>query len=251
MNNHGNVFFLKRHASKWGRIGGVDAVLEGIKAIVESKQEFDYVVHLSGQDYPIKTNKEFQDFLATQKPKSMLQYYPIPYPGHPHIDDSINYWHFYLFRWHIIFPKQNTFSNQMLNRIWNAAVKNIKLHPRLPYGFSPYCGPAYWCLHFDCIEYIYNFLKKHKLYYHFFRFVQYPDEFFFHTLLANSPLADRLQNQRLVYLDFSSKNAHPAILTMYDLDAVLSSNKFFARKFDSTIDCSVLDLIDKKVFGIY
>lgn len=244
-----NVFFLKRHASRWGRIGGIDAVLEGIKAIIESNQEFDYVVHLSGQDYPLKTNEEIQDFLASQRPKSIIQFYPIPYPDHPHIDEFFTYWHLYVFKWHIIFPKQNILSNSTLNRMWNTFAKSIKSRPKLPYGYRPYYGSAYWCLHRDSIEYIYRFLKTHKLYYNYFRFVQYPDESFFHILLVNSPLVDTLQNQRLVYLDFSSGNAHPAILTRSDLEKILSSNKFFARKFDTLIDGSILDLIDEKVIG--
>ncbi len=51
-----NVHFLKRHTCYWGGFGHVAATLEGIKSITRPGSEFDYVILLTGQDYPIKTN---------------------------------------------------------------------------------------------------------------------------------------------------------------------------------------------------
>ncbi len=45
--HHDNVYFLKRHVSKWGRMGCVKAMLEGVNFINEKGIKFDYLVNLS------------------------------------------------------------------------------------------------------------------------------------------------------------------------------------------------------------
>src|SRR5512133_3964658 len=62
-----NVHFLKRYDCYWGEFGHVQASLEGIRELRKQKISFDYVFLLTGQDYPIKTNAQIQDFLQYHK----------------------------------------------------------------------------------------------------------------------------------------------------------------------------------------
>lgn len=247
LNWRSNVFFIPRHHTPWGRIGCVKAELAGIKQIVESNIDFDFTVNLSGQDYPIKSNQQIQDTLQSGIGFSFLRYYPIPYEGHPQMQEWILYRHYYFLRWHISFPKADIFETPWLNRLWNPLVARHKASYPLPSDMLPFYGSAYWCLSKEAALYIYNYLEKHKDYLKRFSHVQFPDEFFFQTTLLNSFLKDKIVDENYRFIDFSSKKAHPNVMLSDDLPRLFSSPKLFARKFDMTVDNRVLDLIDERI----
>lgn len=58
-----NIFFIKRYESFWGR-GIIEPILEGINVIAQKNLQFDFIVLLSGQDYPIKNRGEISNFLG-------------------------------------------------------------------------------------------------------------------------------------------------------------------------------------------
>lgn len=80
----------------------------------------------------------------------------------------------------------------------------------------------------------------------YFTYIKIPDEFFFQTVLMNSPFQSTLvrDHKRLIIWDGGSP--HPRTLTRADLPALLSSGAFFARKFDDAADAAVLDAIDRQ-----
>src|SRR6266498_4447774 len=51
-----NVYFLERHVCYWGDFGHVQATLKGIAELYRRAIAFDYVILLTGQDYPLRTN---------------------------------------------------------------------------------------------------------------------------------------------------------------------------------------------------
>lgn len=242
-----NIFFLKRFVTKWGQVGCVQAMLEGIRAIIDFGIDFDYAINLSGQDYPIKSNRQIQEYLQEKPDNAYLNYTSIPYSTHKHIDDWIQSWHFYLGEYHIVFPKQRIFSNNVLNKMWNPFVNAISVRRKLPFSYKPYYGGAYWCLPKANVKYINNFTNDHRNYIKWFAHVRFPDEFFFQTLLKNSPFQNHLINDDMRYIDFSQRKAHPKTLTMNDFEKFMSTHNLFARKFDLLVDAEVLDRIDQEI----
>ena len=135
----------------------------------------------------------------------------------------------------------------MLNKIWNPIVNAISVRRKLPFSYKPYYGGAYWCLSKAHIKYVYNFTNDHKNYIKWFARVHFPDEFFFQTLLRNSPFQNHLINDDMRYIDFSQRKAHPKTLTMDDFEKFMSTHNLFARKFDLLVDTAVLDRIDQEI----
>jgi hypothetical protein len=80
----------------------------------------------------------------------------------------------------------------------------------------------------------------------FFKHVWIPDELFFQTIVMNSPLRDTIVNDDLRYVDWTRPTA-PAILGRQDFDTLRNSGKLFARKFDTTVDREILDLLDQRI----
>jgi hypothetical protein len=101
-------------------------------------------------------------------------------------------------------------------------------------------GSTWFCLHKDHVEYILDFVKNNPDYLKFFSTVLIPEEHFFQIILLNSPHKSEIVNDSLRYLVWPG----PKILRTEDIDDILNSGKFFARKFDIEIDSNVLDMLD-------
>jgi hypothetical protein len=81
----------------------------------------------------------------------------------------------------------------------------------------------------------------------FFRHALHPDELFFQTVLLNSPLADTVVDDHLRFIDWRDDPGSPAVLQTPDRDAMIASGKLFARKFDTSVDEGILDLLDEHI----
>jgi hypothetical protein len=220
------VRFLERHTCHWGGFGHVRASLKGIEALLSSDTEFDYAILLTGQDYPIKSNRYIARFFETQHPKSFMAVSPLPSASWSPRGglDRIEYAHLRFHGRHLRLPIRLSF----------------------PEGLRPFGGGAYWALSRDCIEYVSNFVAERPDVIRFFRHVDIPDEIFFHTILMNSPRRDTIVDENLRYIDWT-QGRRPALLETRDLDALRASPKLFARKFDVHHDENVLDLIDREL----
>ena len=241
-----NVFFLKRHVCKWGDFGHVRATLKGIRQAMKQEIKYDYFYLITGQDYPIKSNRQIQEFLENSDGQSYIEYSSSIYlPKHWY--ERISYWHINPGKYYLVFPRESDLNSPILNYAYNHLVKSIPYRRKLPLNFEPYFGSSYWCLSNECIKYVYDFLAKNKHFEKFFKYVNIPDEIFFQTIILNSPLKVKLIDNGLMYIDFSAGGRHPAILTKENFDKLMDSSDLFARKFDFTIDPDILDMIDKVI----
>jgi Core-2/I-Branching enzyme len=221
------VSFLPRHACHWGGFGHVRASLKGIAAIHESSFDPDYTILLSGQDYPIKSNRAIRAFLAEHEGRSSFMHFPLPTPhwtggGLPRFRD----WHLRWRRIHVRIPLRRT----------------------LPLGLEPWGGSAYWIMSRRAREVVHAFVTEHPEYVQFFNHVDIPDESFFQTILLNSPVASDCDDIRLHYTEWRRTPA-PAVLLKTDYPHLVESPCLFARKFDPRIDADVMDLIDEHLLA--
>jgi hypothetical protein len=221
------VRFLPRHVSHWGGFGHVLATLKGLEDVFERELPFDYVVLLTGQDYPLRSADSIERFLDDANGRSFMNHWPLPYApwGSRGGLDRLEDWHFIThLRFHLALP----------------------LRRRLPNGLVPWGGGAYWCLSRAVAEYIHGFVRKNRAYVDFFEHVLIPDELFFQTIVLNSPLRESIVNENLRFIDWSREPA-PAILRVTDFPQLVASGKLFARKFDATVDPMILDMLDDHI----
>lgn len=223
-----SVHFLERHRCHWGGFGHVHATLKGIDELRRQGVPFDYVILLTGQDYPIKPNARVERFFESARPKSFMGVSALPSRSWSPRGglDRVEYWHLRFRGYHARSP----------------------LKRRLPGGLHPHGGGAYWCLSRECIEYVASFVAERPDVVSFFRHVDIPDEIFFHTVLMSSKLRDTIVNDNLRYIDWT-RGRRPAILETRDFEALRASPKLFARKFDVEHDENVLDLIDRHLLA--
>jgi hypothetical protein len=219
-----SVHFLERHTCHWGGFGHVRATLKGIDELRRIGTPFDYVILLTGQDYPIKSNEHIESFFTLAKGNSFMGFSALPSDSWSPRGglDRIEYRHLRVHGRHLRSPFRR----------------------RFPAGLRPYGGGAYWCLSRACIEYVARFVAERPDVVEFFESVDIPDELFFQTVVLNSELGDTVVNDNLRYIDWT-RGRRPAILGAADFTALRNSQKLFARKFDVQQDEAVLDLIDR------
>jgi Core-2/I-Branching enzyme len=224
----GSVHFLERHNCHWGGFGHVRATLKGIEWLMARDAPFDYLVLLTGQDYPIKSNDLITRFFEENRGRSFMAFHSLPKPSWTPRGglDRIEYWHLRAYGHHLRSPLKRSF----------------------PRGLRPFGGGAYWCLSKECIEYISRFVGERSDVVSFIKHVDIPDEIFFQTVVMNSELAETIVNDNLRYIDWT-RGRSPAILETGDFEGLARSPKLFARKFDIEHDEEILDLIDDQLLG--
>lgn len=225
-----NVHFLERHRCHYGGFGHVEATIKGIRELFRRGVRFDHALLLTGQDYPIASNRRIGEFFRENEGLSFMTGFPLPSDEWQEGGmDRIESWHVRLGSHYVRIPGIGG-----------------PLARRPPAGLRPYGGSAYWCLSRECTEYVHGFLQDARSYERFFRFVNVPDEIFFQTILLNSPLRHTIVNDDLRYLEWRHPEVAggPAVLRRSDFESIMGSGKLFARKFDVTEDAEILDLID-------
>jgi hypothetical protein len=239
-----NVSFLPRRRIHWGGWAIASTFLDGLEALAELAPDAEYVLNLSGQDYPLKTKDAMRAHLAGQDGRSFLDHFRIPVAdGAGSLDwslqrgglDRIEFWHFHAYRRHARFPGK--------------FVPLSRGPRRLPAGLEPYGGQAWWVLSAAAVAYVRRFLRERPDVLRFFRFVDVPDELMFQTVLLSSPLRDSIVNDDLRYIVWKPGVSHPDLLTSADLPQLQRSGDFFGRKFDPGADPEVLDVIDRELLS--
>jgi hypothetical protein len=224
--------FVKRHACRWGAFGIVRGTISLIQALIASEMNFDYATLLSGSDYPIKSNREIAMFLDANRGREFIESFLLTAPN----------------RWsgHGGYYKA---PERMLCRHlrFRSRVMRLPGLRKMPAGLKPYGGSQWWTLSREAIAHIVQFIDHTPEFLSFSKQSFIPDESFIQTIVSNSRLADMVTGDdlRLVIWD-RPLPPYPATLTIDDLDTLLTSNKFFARKFNARTDATVLQALDDR-----
>jgi hypothetical protein len=204
--------------------------VNSFKEIIPQFKNDQYVSLISGQDYPLITNKEMNRFLSQNQGKAFMEFYPI-YNDWEEAIPRLEKYHLTNYS----FP-----GNTMVESILNSL-----LPKRMPPKELTYVGRSQWfTITIEHIEYIVDFLESQPHIKRFFQLTWGSDEIVFHSILYSSKYKEQMINNNLRHIDWSQGGASPKILTMNDAERIAMSGKFFARKFDTNVDSKILDWID-------
>lgn len=237
-----NVFIIpkpERVDVEWSRISQVDATLRLINTACQHA-DYDYYCLLSGQDYPIQSTKAIKQMLSENSPAN-------------YIDLCETFEVNGVFS---NFDKRNSifFPHWMIGRsLFQRIVRNVYIKMTGGYfrtfpcfarknRYHFYFGSSWWCLSGQTISWMLEYLQSDQEFYHYYKNCICPDESFFQTLFMMSPEHGN-RAEFLHYICWQNESS-PKFLTIDDYDAIASSGKQFARKFDLDVDSTVLDKID-------
>lgn len=244
-------------AVTWGDFSQLAMVLRCLRWVIQ-RAEFDWLVLLSGQDYPIRSVAEIETLLLTSGVDGFI--WTSGRCERPALRRAIDEFACrYYYRWQRVPAAVGSAvaraaatarpllqSRVMPNGTW-IGVPAV----RSPFGHGLVChyGFDWFTLSRKAIEAVDRFVRTRPDVLDFYRRTLIPTESFVHTALASDDSL-RLSGDCRRYLVFDEEHvARPRILGLNDLDVVFASGADFARKFDETLDRAVLDEIDRRVHG--
>jgi hypothetical protein len=238
----------------WGGSSMIAATLCGLRWILENLRDFDWVVFLSAQDYPIKRLAGIEAYLAKTNCDAFIEYREIG-PDDVLFDRySYRYYGFprplrgLFVRLRAMLPERGLVvlrpgpSAACTPRIGLRRLKTI-FHG----GFRCYKGSQWFMLNAEAVRYVFRYLFENPSFERYYARSFIPDESFFQTLLVNNPALRIANDNKRLTLWSDSNAAHPEVLTEDHWPNLAANEDFFARKFDIDVDAAVLDRIDREI----
>ena len=231
-------FIEKRHWVRWASYRFTEAILQGVREILATDEQYDFINLLSGQDYPIKPVESIYNFFARHIGCSFLSFEREGSSWWSHAITRVEQYH-------------TTYFNFKGQYKLQAIANNVLPKRKFPLPYTLYGGPygSWWTMSNDCANYLIEFIDKNSKLRRFTQFTWGSDEFLISTILMNSPYKDRIVNDNYRYIDWSQGGANPKSLTVADANKLAHSHKLFARKFDINQDAEILDLIDQSLLS--
>ncbi len=236
--------------------GMVEQLFSTIEWLDAARQPYDWLIVLSGQDYPTQPLRSSEAFLAASDADAFLECWDIADPAAPYRRHQSRLRYLYRYR---------RLPDSTLP--WLRALRAVNgvqrwLHVQLTYGpqlgvrvrrppfddrFRCYRGLLWMTLRRACAEHAVAAARAAPALIEHFRHTISPEEAVVQTLLANAGRF-RLVNDSLRYMDFAgSRDGRPRVLTVADLPEITRSRYHFARKFDPRVDAAVLDRLDERL----
>jgi hypothetical protein len=256
-----------REGLRWGTWDLVDVVLLALRWAT-ARVAFDWVVLLSGQDYPVRSPESIDAFLGASSfdvYASASPVQPNPETGWtPTAEGTLTRRYFY--RWYTIpllrAGPQSLTGKAIRYASFRATARQpfIGMFPfpdatmrfgyrtrRAPFSeaFRCFKGSQWFAASRHAVDTLLTAVENRPLVGHYRRAV-IPDESFMQTVWENDP-AVRVCSNDLRFQRWTAQSPHPDVLTSDQMGEALASGKHFARKFDIGVDARALDVIDRQL----
>lgn len=212
------VTWIERQPCRWGGFSLVDATLRLMQAALADG--CDWLILLSGQDYPLKPNSAIAGHLANSGKAGFID---LQDPGAFDVRYRHEAWHF------------ETLNGKPLGKLLQKTqrgLNRIGLRRPLPVPLTEIrAGSQWWMLSAPACHWLLDFCTAHPRLIAFFYRTLVPDEMFFQTLLWYSPLREQLCPDPLRLIEWDSGSWSPRTFTEADLPQLLAAPALFARKF--------------------
>jgi hypothetical protein len=261
----GNVdVLLPPSPVQYGGFGSCMMVLRAMRWLIE-RRNFDWVVYLSGQDYPIRPLAAIEQSLGETSYDGFLDAVKI--------DDA--QWFLgierYLYRYYNLpnIPGLGRLRNFLARRGRSELARGnrkprfhvpkdrwgkMKLGVRPLFGpfsqqFPGYVGSSWWTLSRTAIEFMLDFVHKNPaLSQHYWRVLFAPNESFLLTVLLNNPQLRLTTRDNRRFIQWTHpETGHPDLLEEKDFEALAASGCDFARKIDERVSPGLVDRLDRSI----
>lgn len=205
------TFITDRVSTKWGGWSVAQATINLLSSVVSDLAAEDYVVLLSGDSYPLQDPAAVSNFFACAGGAQFLNITSMPSAELSKPISRIS-------RLYIEYDTRNGKRN-----LWPKLVNRLgvpRSYRRALAGRAPYAGSMWWALTGSAVAWMTQEMSRDPKFVTFCRWTSVPDEFFFHTLLGNSPFAGDMR-MSVVFADWSSVPASsPGVLDASRVEAL-------------------------------
>lgn len=250
-----NVFFTSnRYWVQWGGFNQVRYQQELLKSCINSGIQFDRVIILTGQDYPLISNDEINNELSKNSKKEYIKGLNISnIENPPKIKKKLILYHFF----------RDLKTSYKLKKVLSGLSRIImtilpirkKTYLTIDNAKWPvYQASAMMCITYDLARYVFDKLNDKRII-NYFKYSFAPDEMVIPTIIFNSPYRvncslyekdsyDGLKSlSAITYFNYGKEIQ---TFTLDDYNELKHSGKMFARKFATGISDSLMDKFDKE-----
>ena len=253
----GHICFIEpRERCVWGDFSIVRATIHLMEAA--SKEQGVFIL-MSGQDYPIQSQRYINAFLESNKGFDFIEIEPLEEKWKPKmVKDKLEHYHilhseerghsncYAPFAHCSVFQKLRTLTHLLKGRL---SRKNFRLLCSLPKRVAPferqYAGSQFWAFSERTFYTMLNYIREHKAVLEgYYKYTSSPDEIYFHSVLMDLVAKDSTIKLKdpITYVNYFRKNN---VFVTEDFEKLSSAKgKLFARKFDTDIDIEILNKLD-------
>lgn len=218
-----NADVLESKAALWGGYSLVDAELRGMARLLEMGRDWEVFINLSGQDFPLKTQKSIKAFLARRRGQEFIK----ALDQRQARPDTM--------------PRVQKYAFELRDRI----VRTI-LGRRFLSGAKPYIGNQWMMVSRRFCQFVCHDQRADR-YKAFYRHTFIADEGFFQTVMMNTAEHGVVVQDDMRMIDWipdGDIKLRPRTYVTQDAAALIASPDLFARKFDTSVDAGILDLLE-------
>jgi hypothetical protein len=249
--------FHHRQRGRRGFWSLLEPWFDAVELLAARGVSYDWLVYLSGQDYPVLPLARSEAYLRDSSHDGYLSWRSAhaPSPDGRRQQGRLRYEYQYTELPRLVPLLRLVRKLNGIQKVWHV---HLTYGPRIglraassPFrdGFHPYVGLQWTTLRRACAEQVTKVARENEPLRRYYERTLCPDEGFVQTVLVNDGRFD-LCNDALRYVDFAgTRDGHPRTLRLADGPGISSGAYHFARKVDPGIDPALLDWLDREVLG--
>jgi len=249
---------VQLHEGGYGDFSHVDRYMAAVDWLAAEGVEVDWLVNITGQDYPLVPLDEAEDELVQSGADGFMEYWDALGPeSHWPRRRVHSRYHFHHRRLMSLTPQQKRVLRplQALNRVQPLLRVHVAYglavgyRVRTPFGpdLRLHGGSAFSSLSWPVVAYLREYFDRRPDVVEYFRRCLSPVEAVFQTIVCSADRFNLVPDCKR-YFDFrDSEFNHPKSLTADDLPRALASGAHFARKFDYERHPELLDVLDAQL----
>lgn len=236
-----NVVFIERMSVHHAGVSLIQCELALYRASIAYPAQMDYFHLISGQDYPTRSNEQFdayfekhcgKSFAALEDEEYHAECMKLKYP----------------LRTDVFHPNGRSIFERAFNRLTEKI--QFKLHIRRSYT-DIWGGWEWRSLHRSCLKSFLQYIDDNPQFIRRFNYTACGDELYFNTYAHK--FGDRLKidgTKPLRYVSWRppyerSDTYRPYVMDERDFPYIMEEENFFCRKIDLPVSAKLLELIDE------
>ncbi len=242
------IFMTSENVSvSWGDISIVDATIILLREVIKSGKKYDYVCLRSGQDMMIRSG--YSKYLEQNMGKNFFEiYYEINKQGA-------------FFRMKLPKPARQLHDNMhparilraLLTKLYKLGINLFPVNENFDSQIKIFKGSEWFAITSALAEHMVEYCDANRWYYDAFKDLYVVDNIFFITIAKNSPFSETIVNETHTYEywgDTYQSRHHPVVFTYENVGEIEKSGRFFARKFDISVDREAIEYFLRKTNGM-
>jgi Core-2/I-Branching enzyme len=196
-------FTARRIPVYWGDYSLIRAALVLMEEALAAPRRYDYLVLISGADYPLRSATEIENFFRENKGCEFIDSVAMPSTAAAKPLSRLT-----IYRGR---PGPLGWCIGKSRRLLGALglMPNARDYKKYFGELVPHAGNQWWALTRDACVYIQKFAADNPRIMKFYENTHIPDEMVFQTILANSPFRSNMRRS-VTYSDWSGGGANPA-----------------------------------------